>query len=107
MKNFVQPGDVIDHLATAALSSGQVVVIGQRLGVAVTNARVGERVPLRVRGVVELAKKAADAVAQGDLLYWAAADGHLTTTKGNNTLAGYATAAAGAGSTTACVHLNA
>ena len=107
MKNFIQLGDVIDHVAAANLTSGQVVVIGARIGIPVTDIASGATGPVRVKGVVELAKASADVVAQGALLYWSAANSNLTTTASGNTLAGYAAAAAGAGVTTVRLALNA
>lgn len=107
MKNFIQPGDVLDHTAASNLTSGQVVVIGARVGVAVADITSGQTGPVRVRGVVELAKASADVIAQGALVYWAAGAGNITSTASGNTLAGYAAAAAGAGVTTIRVALNA
>ncbi|WP_426307814.1 DUF2190 family protein [Acidovorax facilis] len=107
MKNFVQIGDVLDYTPGAAVASGAVVVIGARIGIAVNAIAAGETGPLRVKGVVELAKLGTDVVAQGALLYWDADDFRLTTTASGNTLAGYAANAAGNGATTAWLHLNA
>lgn len=107
MKNFIQPGDVLDHTAASNLTSGQVVVIGARVGVAVADITSGQAGPVRVRGVVELAKASADVIAQGALVYWASGAGNITSTASGNTLAGYAAGAAGAGVTTIRVALNA
>lgn len=107
MKNFVQIGDVLDYTPGAAVASGAVVVIGVRIGIAMTAIAAGETGSLRVKGVVELAKLGTDVVAQGALLYWDAGDFRLTTTASGNTLAGYAAKAAGNGATTAWLHLNA
>lgn len=107
MKNFIQIGDVLDHTAAANLTSGQVVVMGARIGIAVTDIADGQSGAVRVKGVVELAKASADVVAQGALLYWSAVNGNLTVTSSGNTLAGYAAAAAGSGATTVRLHLNA
>lgn len=106
MKNFVQEGNVLDYTAGAAVASGAVVVIGVRVGIAVKDIAVGETGPLRVKGVVELAKLTTDTPAQGALLYWDAANSRLTTTAGGNVLAGYAAQAAGNGATTVWLHLN-
>ncbi|MCZ2498143.1 DUF2190 family protein [Xylophilus sp. Kf1] len=106
MKNFIQIGDVLDYTPVADVSSGALVVIGARVGVAVADIKAGNTGALRVKGVAEFAKKSADTPAQGALLYWDAAAGNLTTTAGGNTLAGYAAAAAGAGTTTVWLHLN-
>ena len=107
MKNFVQEGHVLDYTPGAAVASGAIVVIGARLGIAVADIAAGATGALRVKGVVELAKLAADTPAQGALLYWDAANSRLTTTASGNTLAGYAAKAAGAGATTVWLHLNA
>lgn len=107
MKNFIQVGDVLDHTPAGAVASGAVVVIGARVGIAVANIAAGETGPLRVKGVVELAKLGTDAPAQGALLYWDATNSRLTTTASGNVLAGYAAKAAGSGVSTAWLHLNA
>lgn len=107
MKNFVQEGHVLDYAATSAVASGAVVVIGARVGIAVKDFAVGETGPLRVKGVVELAKLGTDAPVQGALLYWDAANSRLTTTASGNVLAGYAAKGAGNGASTVWLHLNA
>lgn len=109
MKNYIQPGEVIDWTngTGAALASGSGVLIGSRLGVAVTDIANGATGSVRVRGVVELPKLGTDVVAQGALLYWDSTNKRLTTTASGNTLAGYATAAAGSGVSTVCINLNA
>lgn len=107
MKNFIQVGDVLDHTPGAAVTAGQVIVMGVRVGVAVTDIAAGQTGAVRVRGVVELAKASADNIAQGALVYWSTANSNLTSTAAGNTLAGYAAAAAGAGVTTLRVALNA
>jgi len=104
---YKQPGDVIDYTATAAIASGDVVVIGTKVGVAlgaIANGSVGS---VQVVGVFTLAKKSADVVAQGAALYWDAANKYLTVTSSGNTLAGYAFNAAAAGIAVADVKLNA
>ena len=106
MKNFVQEGNVLDFTATTAVASGAVVVIGARIGVAVKDIAVGETGPLRVKGVVELAKLSTDTPAQGALLYWDSANSRLTTTASGNVLAGYAAQGAGNGATTVWLHIN-
>jgi predicted RecA/RadA family phage recombinase len=107
MKNFVQIGDVIDHTPGADVASGAVVVIGARVGIAVSAIASGETGAIRVKGVVELAKLSTDTPAQGALLYWDAGNSRLTTTATDNVLAGYAAKAAGNGVTTVELHLNA
>lgn len=107
MKNFVQEGHVLDYTPGAPVASGAVVVIGVRVGIAVSDIAANATGALRVKGVVELAKLGSDVVAQGALLYWDAANSRLTTTASGNVLAGYAAQAAGNGVTTIWLHLNA
>ncbi|WP_445289668.1 DUF2190 family protein [Variovorax atrisoli] len=107
MKNFIQPGDVLDYTASANVAAGAVVVMGARVGIAVADIAAGESGPVRVKGVVELAKLSTDAISQGALVYWDADDFRLTTTASGNTLAGYAAKAAAASTTTVWLHLNA
>lgn len=104
---FVQPGDVIDYTAGANITSGQVVLIGVRIGVALAAIANGSTGPLQVTGVFTIAKLSTDVVAQGAALYWDNSNSRLTTTASGNTLAGYATAAAGNGATTVNIKINA
>lgn len=107
MKNYIQPGDVLDHTAAAALVSGAGVLIGSRLGVATKDAAIGETIGVAVRGVYNLPKLTTDVVAQGVPLYWDNTNKRLTVTATANTLAGYAAAAAGNGVATVNISLNA
>lgn len=104
---FIMSGDVLDYPAAAAISNGQVVLIGKRIGVALTAIAIGAIGAVQVKGVFTIAKLGTDAVAQGDLLYWDNTNFRLTTTVGTNTLAGFAFKAAGAGVTTVEVSINA
>ncbi|MDM0086755.1 MULTISPECIES: DUF2190 family protein [unclassified Variovorax] len=107
MKNFIQEGAVLDYSPAGAVAGGAVVVMGVRVGVVVADIPAGGLGAVRVKGVVELAKLAADTPAQGALLYWDAANSRLTTTAAGSVLAGYAAKAAGNGATTVWLHLNA
>lgn len=106
-KKYIQPGEVLDHVAATAITSGQVVLMGKRVGIALGNAAVGETVDVQVKGVFNATKVTADVVAQGALLYWDATASKFTTTVGTNTLAGYAAAAASGTATTVDIALNA
>lgn len=106
--NYVMSGDVLDYTASgAAVASGAVVKTGVRIGVALADIADGDTGAVRVRGVFTIAKLSTDVVAQGDLLYWDDTNDRLTTTATSNTLAGYAAAAAGNGTTTVQISLNA
>ncbi len=106
-KKFIQPGEVIDYTAGSALSSGTVVLIGNRVGVLLTDLANGEVGAAQVTGVWEIAKLSTDVVTQGALLYWDAGNSRLTTTASSNKLAGYAWAAASGTDTTVQIKINA
>ena len=107
MKNYLRPGDVIDYVASANKTAGQVVLIGVRIGVCVADIANGATGPVQVTGVFSIAKLSTDVVAHGAALYWDNGNSRLTTTASGNTLAGYAFAAAGNGDTTVNIKINA
>lgn len=104
---FVQPGEVIDYTAGANIASGQVVLMGARIGVAIKAIANGETGPMQVTGVFNIAKLSTDNMAQGALLYWDNTNSRLTTTASGNTLAGFAAAAAAATTTSVNIKINA
>lgn len=104
---FVQPGEVIDYTAGANIASGQVVLMGARIGVALKAIANGETGPMQVTGVFNIAKLSTDNMAQGALLYWDNTNSRLTTTASGNTLAGFAAAAAGVSTTSVNIKINA
>lgn len=104
---FVQPGEVIDYTAGANIASGQVVLMGARIGVALKAIANGETGPVQVTGVFNIAKLSTDNMAQGALLYWDNTNSRLTTTASGNTLAGFAAAAAGSSTTSVNIKINA
>lgn len=106
MNNYVMSGDVINYVAGATISSGQVLLIGKRIGVALTDIANGATGAVRMEGIFTVAKLSTDVVAQGDLLYWDDTNHRLTKTATDNTLAGYASAAAGNGVTTVEISIN-
>lgn len=89
-QNYINSGERFEVTApSAGITSGQAVLIGAILGVALTSATVGEKAVVAVTGVYEI-PKAAGSVSQGAALYWDAGNSRLTTTAEGNTLAGYA-----------------
>ncbi len=105
MKNFIQRGDVLSLPAPAAVSSGDVVVVGDFIGFAASDAALGEVVEVELRGVWSVLKKTGEAVTPGAALYWDAAAGRATTTAATNHRLGTATRAAAAGDVRADVRL--
>jgi predicted RecA/RadA family phage recombinase len=75
MKNFIQPGKVIDFVAAAAVAAGQVVRIGHILGVAVSDVAIGKTGQAHIEGVFDVPKVAVAVIAQGESLTWDASAG--------------------------------
>ncbi|HPM40809.1 MAG TPA: DUF2190 family protein [bacterium] len=87
---FVQTGVILDYENSgSAIESGDVVVIGDQIGVAIDDiaATTGEGA-VRMEGVFELAKNSGEAFAVGDKLFWDADPGELTKVSSGNTPAG-------------------
>jgi predicted RecA/RadA family phage recombinase len=104
--NYVQEGNVITYTAGADISSGNVLVIGTRVGVALTDIANGDTGSVQMSGVFNVACLGTDVVTQGAVLYWDSDPGQATLTSTDNTLMGYAFAASGDGVTTVDVKLN-
>lgn len=79
MKNFVQPGNVIEvPSASAAVDSGQVVVIGAHIAIANHGAEIGEPYNATLDGVYEVPKVAGSAWTLGLPLMWDASAAAFT-----------------------------
>jgi predicted RecA/RadA family phage recombinase len=68
--NFVQDGDVLEYTAGADTVSGQVVRVGQTLGVALADIANGATGPVKITGVFTVPKVSAAVIAQGERLVW-------------------------------------
>jgi predicted RecA/RadA family phage recombinase len=68
--NYVQAGDVIQYTAGADISSGDVVKMGNTLGVALQDIANGATGSVAIRGVFTVPKVTAAVIAQGDSLTW-------------------------------------
>jgi predicted RecA/RadA family phage recombinase len=66
----IQAGNVVDYTATANITSGDVVKIGQILGVALTDIANGATGAVQITGVFEVPKVTAAVFAQGESLTW-------------------------------------
>ena len=106
--NYIQEGKHLDYDNDTGsdIESGDLVVIGQRVGVALVDIDDGDAGAVAVEGVFEVDKEASLAVTQGDLLYCNETGGELDKTETSQTLAGYAFADAAASASTVKVKLN-
>ncbi|MBX8803420.1 DUF2190 family protein [Pseudochrobactrum asaccharolyticum] len=105
MRNFIQPGKVLNIVATAAVVSGSLQVIGKIFGIAATSAAAGEEYELSTGGVYELPKNAPEAWTVGKEVF-ATPGGIATTETTGNTKIGVAVMAADAGTGVGLVRLN-
>lgn len=101
MKNYVQKGDTIKSTAAADISSGDMVEVGQLVGVAIKDYATGEEVISHLEGVFDLPKKAGVAFSQGDVCYFEA--GEISDVVGK--VVGYAHEAAAGGDSSIRVKL--
>lgn len=69
---FVQPGEVVDWIngTGGAKTAGSVIVIGQRLGVALVDIANGATGSVQVRGVFSVPKVSGAVIADGESLVW-------------------------------------
>jgi predicted RecA/RadA family phage recombinase len=110
-KTFIQEGRVIDYTASAAVKSGDVVVMGQLVGVALNDIAAGETGPVQIDGVWELPKVSASVINQGESVNWddsaSEFDANSATPAAGDLTGGcVAVADAGNGATTVWVKLN-
>lgn len=106
MKNYIQPGDAVDIVAPANVTSGQGLLVGDMFGVCGASALSGEDVALHRCGVYELPKLEAQAWTVGQKVYWDDTNARLTSVASGNKLVGCAVLAAANPSTTGRVVLD-
>ena len=93
-------GNTISVNVPVAVTSGELVVIGTLMGIAITNGVIGELVALHRQCVVDLPKVPADTYALGDAVNYTTATKLASKTTGAGiVLAGRCTLAAAANST--------
>lgn len=106
-RTYKQPGEVLEHAnaSGSAISAGDVVVMGDIVGIALVDIPDGESGSVAIEGVFTVAKVAGTAWAQGDKIDWDASAGAfdlgVTPASGDVTLAGVAAVAAASAATTA------
>lgn len=95
MRTYVQDGDTITVDPAATVAAGVGIMVGTALfGVALADGVSGTVCPLRIRGVVEIAKTSALAIAVGDVLYWSSGTSKVNKTSASQRVVGVAVEAA-------------
>ena len=97
MKNFVQAGSALTIPAPAAVASGDVVLVGNIIGIANGAAASGADLDVTTTGVFTVPKVSGDAFTLGATVYFNTTSKLATTTASGNTSVGTAVAAAGVG----------
>lgn len=103
-KNAVQDGRVLDHVLVADCASGDVVVKGTLVGIAITGGKAGDTVAVATTGVWTLPKLEAADIADGASVIWdVSAKQVIVTGAATGDVSGFGVAAAPAGSGTTTV----
>ena len=68
--NYEQPGKVLQYTAGSAITAGQVVKVGNILGVALAAIANGATGPVQIEGVFNVPKVSGAVIAQGQSLTW-------------------------------------
>lgn len=106
MNNYRGDGNRVRWTNTGSdVASGDVVVIGAMIGVAVTDIAAGATSWLQASENVELPAKSTDTGVVGAVMYWDAGNGELTTTVGSNVYGGHLMRVKTNGQTTAVIRL--
>ncbi len=94
MRNYIQPGNTITVSAPDDIEGGEIVAMGDLIGVAAGDAETGADLDLVLVGVFDLAKVSTDAITIGQAVY--VAGGVVTTDddSGANPFLGHAVTAA-------------
>lgn len=81
-QNYIQCGDVVNYTngTGSAIASGDVVIIGSLVGVALVNIAIGATGSVQLEGVFSVAKTTPLAIGQGDKLYWNTGTSKVTKT---------------------------
>ena len=106
-KNYMQDGNTVRFTATAAVKSGDVVMLENLAAISVSDVAQNETgVVGLTTGVFTVTAKAEDDIKQGAIVYWSATDG-ATITAGSNKRLGIAWNASGVSMGTVDVKINA
>jgi predicted RecA/RadA family phage recombinase len=98
--NYIQPGEVVEYTAGATISSGDLIALNNRAGVALTDIANGATGSVALTGVYTVEKTTGATWSVGQALYVDGVTGKATTVSTANVPAGFAFAAAIEGATT-------
>lgn len=90
---YISDGNVLDYVAPSNIRSGQLVIMAELAGIALTDIKKGTVGAVQIYGIWEL-PKASGEVSVGAKLYWNATNFSLTTDATDNVYLGIAIEAA-------------
>ncbi len=100
MRNFKQPGLIVTLTAPSAVVAGQVIQVGQIVGIVVNDAASGAEMEVQRMGLFEgLAKETGTAWTEGALIHWNGTAFSAAALATGDLVVGYAAAAAASGAT--------
>lgn len=79
---WVNNGLLIDYAAEADIARGDVIVLGERCGVAFNDAAAGQTVPVYIKGRFTVAAKTGTAIKAGAVLYYDSGTETVSTAEG-------------------------
>lgn len=82
MNNYDKPGNIIDIVAGADLSSGVPVIVGTLLAIPVTDIATGQSGAAAIEGVFVLPKNSDAVIAAGDKVNWESGAGEVIVAAG-------------------------
>lgn len=79
MKNFILKGDKLAVTAPCDVESGDLVIVGDLVGVAIIDGKKGEEITISCSGVYEFEKMEEEKISQGQKAYYNPEQKKLTT----------------------------
>ncbi|MFA6717403.1 MAG: DUF2190 family protein [Victivallaceae bacterium] len=86
LAKYIQRGHSIDYTPEADVAAGDVVIIGDLVGIAKLDIKAGTLGALALVGVFDIPKATGEntAIAAGAIMFWDAENSQVTTTAGDN-----------------------
>lgn len=103
---FLQDGHSINYTPTSDMLSGDVIVLGNLIGIATRPIPANTMGALAITGVFRIAKLSTDEVTTGAVLYWDDTNKYVTLNASGTTRIGLAVADSPSGQATADVLIN-
>lgn len=105
MASLISNGYALDHTPAAAVAAGDVIVVGDIVGVAPRDIAANELGSIQIAGVFAMPKASGTNIAAGAKVYWNASS-KIATVTNTDKFCGHAVAAAGSGTVEVAVLLD-